>query len=225
MCGRFSFVASKEKIQQQLGPVEIGNNLRISYNIAPTQHAYVITDDNPKRLQYFTWGLIPHWSKEGKNTGKLINARKEGISSKPSFRMPIRKRRCWILADSFYEWKDIGKSKIPYRICLKNGELMIIAGIWDVWYKNDYAIKSFSIITTPPNSEVAPIHDRMPVLLTGKEKQIEWLKENDINQVLKLLQTPADGILDLYRVSDKVNSVHNNSAELHQAIPDQPELF
>ena len=75
MCGRFSFTTSKEKLKEQFGDIETGDNLRINFNIAPTQHAYVVTNDHPDRLQYITWGLIPHWSKDGKNTGKLINAR------------------------------------------------------------------------------------------------------------------------------------------------------
>ena len=100
MCGRFSLATSKEKIQSEIPFVETANNLRLSYNIAPTQHANIVTNDSPERLQYVTWGLIPYWSKDGKNEGKLINARSEGIETKPSFRIPIRKRRCLILADS-----------------------------------------------------------------------------------------------------------------------------
>lgn len=225
MCGRFSFSTSKEKLQQQFGEIDTGTNLRINFNVAPTQHSYVITNDSPNRLQYITWGLIPHWSNDGKNTGKLINARMEGIATKPSFRLPIRKRRCWVLADSFYEWRKEGDKKIPYRILLKNGEVMVMAGIWDVWYKGDYAVKSFSIITAPPNKEVAPLHDRMPVILHNKDLQHRWLEDLDIDEVLPLLNTPPDDILNLYRVSDKVNSVINNSPELHEPVPEPPTLF
>lgn len=226
MCGRFSFVVSKEKIQQQLGEqIDTGINLRINYNVAPTQHAYVITNDKPLALQYFTWGLIPHWSNEGENSGKLINARMEGIEAKPSFRVPVRKRRCLVLADSFYEWKTEAGRKIPYRIALKNGDIMVMAGIWDVWYKDDYAIKSFTIITTPPNKEVAPLHNRMPVLLTDREEQQKWLKDLSLDEVLSMLHTPADDLLECYRVSEKVNAVNNNGPELHQRLADPPALF
>ncbi len=225
MCGRFSFSTSKEKIQQQLGDVEIGSNLRINFNVAPTQHSYVITNESPNRLQYFTWGLIPHWSNDGKNTGKLINARMEGIATKPSFRLPIRKRRCWVLADSFYEWRKEGTQKIPYRILPKNGGLMVMAGIWDVWYKGDYAVKSFSIITCPANKEVAPLHDRMPVMFTTKAERERWLQDMEVENVLELLHTAPDGTLNIYRISDKVNSVKNNSPELHEQVPEPPTLF
>jgi len=225
MCGRFSFIASEEQIREQLGDIDIGGNLRTNYNVAPTQHAYVITDDQPTRLQYFTWGLIPYWSKDGKKSGKLINARREGISSKPSFRMPIRKRRCLVLADSFYEWRREGTRKIPYRILLKNDELLLFAGIWDVWYKGDYAVKSFSIITTPPNAEMKPIHNRMPVFFTHEELRQQWLEEEEVERVVGLLQTPEDGSLKMYRVSEKVNSVKNNSPELHRSVEEPPTLF
>jgi putative SOS response-associated peptidase YedK len=225
MCGRFSFNASKEKIQRELGDIETGSNLRINFNIAPTQHAYVLTNDHPNRLQYMTWGLIPYWSRDGKNAGKLINARSEGIASKPSFRLPIRQRRCLVLADSFYEWRRELDRKVPYRIMLKDDRLLVMAGIWDVWYKDDYAIKSFSIITTPPNKEMATIHNRMPVLLTSKESQENWLKETELSNILDMMHTPEDDILTMYRVSEEVNSVKNNSPSLHKEVPEPPTLF
>jgi putative SOS response-associated peptidase YedK len=225
MCGRFSLATTKEKLHQQLPFVEAVDALRVSYNIAPTQHAYVITNDQPERLQYFAWGLIPHWSNDGKNTGRLINARREGIESKPSFRIPVRKRRCLVPADSFYEWKREGVKKIPYRIFLKNEELMMFAGVWDVWYSGDYGLKTFSIITTDANEEVADIHNRMPVILTNTSTQKKWLEAEDLDEVLDLLQTPPDHLLNMYRVSELVNSVVNNSPDLHDRIPEPPTLF
>ncbi len=225
MCGRFSLATSKEKLQQQLPFVEIADTVRVSYNIAPTQHAYVVANDQPERLQYITWGLVPHWSEDGKNSGRLINARSEGIETKPSFRIPIRKRRCLVPADSFYEWRKEAGKKIPYRIFLKNNELLLLAGIWDVWYKGDYGLKTFSIITTEPNQEMETIHNRMPLILTSKEQQKRWLEATDLDEVLDLLQTPPDGSLNMYRVSEQVNSVQNNTAELHFEVPEQPKLW
>ncbi len=225
MCGRFSFVASKEKIETQFGDIEVGNNLRHNFNISPTQHAYVITNDSPNRLQYITWGLIPYWSRDGENKGKLINARMEGIYTKPSFRLPIRKRRCLILADSFYEWKMSGGIKVPYRILLRSGDLMAFAGIWDIWMKGDYAVKSFSIITTSSNLEMGQISYRMPAILGSRTAQEDWLKNKELAEVLNLLKPLPDNSLKIHRVSEKVNSIKNNSAELHQAIPDPLTLF
>jgi len=225
MCGRFSLATSKEKLQQQLPFVESLDTLRVSYNIAPAQHAFVVTDDQPERLQYLTWGLVPHWSNDGKNTGRLINARSEGIETKPSFRIPIRKRRCLVPADSFYEWRKEGPRKIPYRIFLKNGKLLFFAGVWDTWYKGDYGVKTFSIITTLPNAEMQALHNRMPVILQTLEEQKKWLEADDMDEVLGLLQTPPDGILSMYRVSEKLNSVLNDTPDLHCEVPQPPTLF
>lgn len=225
MCGRFSFTISKERIEQQLGPVEIGSNLRKNYNIAPTQHAYVITNDSPNRLQYITWGLVPYWSRDGENVGKLINARKEGIASKPSFRLPIRNRRCLVLADSFYEWRNEAGRKVPYRIFPRNGAFLLMAGIWDTWSKGAYTVKSFSIVTTPPNQEMERIHSRMPIFFTESTQQSAWLSDLSLKEVLEMLQTPPDETLRIYRVSEKVNSIKNNSEELHRQVPDPLTLF
>lgn len=225
MCGRFSLAVSENKIQEELPFVDPGSNLRISYNIAPTQHAYVVTDDQPDRLQYITWGLVPYWSEEGKNTGKLINARSEGIESKPSFRVPIRKRRCLVLADSFYEWRTIDHKKIPYRILPKDGSLLVMAGIWDLWEKDGYPIKSFSIITTTPNREISSLHNRMPVILpTNKDRQ-KWLDLLEIEEALEFLHPPKDGYFKIYRVSDDLNSPRNNMPELHQEVQENLDLF
>jgi putative SOS response-associated peptidase YedK len=225
MCGRFSLAISKEKLQQQLPFVEVPDTLRPSYNIAPTQHSYVITDDSPERMQYITWGLVPHWSEDGKNSGRLINARSEGIEAKPSFRVPIRKRRCLVPADSFYEWRTEGKGKVPYRILLKNKDIMLFAGIWDVWYHGDYGLKTFSIITTDANEDMADLHNRMPVILTSTEEQQRWLESEDLEEVLSLLQPLPPHLIDKYRVIDKVNAVANDSPDMHLPVQEPPTLF
>lgn len=217
MCDRFSFVTSKKEIENHFD-IEITNTLRISYNIAPTHHAYVVTNKNPKKIQYLTWGLIPQSSKDGTNKGKLIKARKEGIGGSPSFRMPIRSRRCLILADSFYEWKQEGMERKPYRIHMKDQALMIMAGVWDVWYKGDYAIKSFSIITTPSNEDMSGVSSRMPLIFDTKEKQEKWLSDIPLTDVLDMLTTLDNGLLHIYRVSEIINSIKHNSMDLHTAI-------
>lgn len=225
MCGRFSLATSKEKLQQQLPFVEVPEELGLSYNIAPTQHAYVVTDNEPSLLQLMVWGLVPHWSEDGKNTGRLINARREGIGEKPSFRLPIRKRRCLVPADSFYEWRKVGGGKVPYRILLNSGKLMFFAGIWDHWQGGGTGLRTFSIITTHANEDMADLHDRMPVLLTTLEQQKRWLESSDLEEVLGLLQTAPTNTLHKYRVTDKLNSVANNSLEMHREVPEPPTLF
>lgn len=217
MCTRFSFVTLKENIEKQFN-LEIRYNLRMSYNIGPTHHANIITNDSPDRLQYLTWGLIANSSKEGKNDGKLINARKEGIAGSSSFRIPIRKRRCLVLADSYYVWKQDHKEIIPYRIVLKNEEIIAMAGIWDIWFEKDYAIKSFSIITTIANKEIANLSPRMPVIFGSKELQNEWLKDIEFDRVLDLVDHVDDNIFKYYAISDKINSIRYDANDIHEKI-------
>ncbi len=217
MCSRFSFVATQEEIESKFG-VSLQNPLRTSYNIGPTQHAYIITNDKQNSLQYVTWGLIPSWSETGRNTGRLINARKENIGGQTSFRIPIRKKRCLVLADSFYEWRQDGINKIPYRVKLKSGELMVMAGIWDEWSDGQYGLKSFSIITTDANQEMKEIFSRMPVLLLTPESQKQWLSEMSITQTVDMLQTPPNDTLYMYRVSKRINELSYNNVLLHKNL-------
>ena len=218
MCGRYSFSTTKAKVVQELGPLEMDEDLELNYNIAPTQMAYVVTNEEPGLLQRLAWGLVPYWSKDADSAPHLINARREGIENKPSFRGPIRKHRCLVLADSFYEWKKEGREKIPYRIHLKQDRLLVMAGIWDIWKGNNREIRSFSIITTTPNKEVAVLHDRMPALLLDREQRQQWLEEPALEAVLHLLEPPPDGVLDIYRVPILVNNVRNNGPSLHEHV-------
>ena len=223
MCGRYSQVYSFEQLEQQLQiPLSSAISIPANYNVAPTQKAMVLTNEQPNLLQAFRWGLIPHWSKDISQGARLINARREGIATKPSFRIPIRKRRCLVFADSFYEWRRSGQQKLPYRILRDNDDLLVMAGIWEVWQKEGEHVQSFSVITTEPNAEMEGIHNRMPVLLLDHYTQQRWLEEQPLEDILDLLQTPPDGILKHYRVGQQVNSVRNNGPELHQAVSDDP---
>ncbi len=217
MCTRFSFVALKEVIENQFN-LDIRNNFRNSYNISPTHHANIITNENPKRLQYLTWGLIPYTSRTGNNDGKLINARKEGIAGSSSFRIPIRERRCLVLADSYYVWKKIDKKITPYRIILEDGEIMALAGVWDIWFEKNYAIKSFSIITTTASKEVSHISSRMPLIFKNKEKQKEWLEDIKLDRILELTDNIDNDILKHYQISNKINSTRYNAKDIHENI-------
>ena len=221
MCGRYSFVPTQKQTGEQLQGLELPPGAQLSFNIAPTQRAYVIANDQPHRLQPMAWGLVPYWSKDGVNSGKLINARAEGILEKPSFREPALRRHCLVPADSFYEWRSLpGKRKVPYRIRLKNESLMFLAGIWDEWRGSPNPQRTFSIITTTPNAEVAGLHNRMPVLLIDAAQQKEWLETTDPEAIFRILQTPPDGILELYRVSERLNTPGPDDPELHAPVED-----
>ena len=101
----------------------------------------------------------------------------------------------------------------------------MFAGVWDVWYKGDYGIKSFSIITTDANDDMSDLHNRMPVLLTTPEQQKRWLESEDLDEIMMLLRTPPDHIIRKYRVTDKVNAVTNDMPDMHLEVPEPPTLF
>lgn len=226
MCGRYSFVPSQKQIDTQLSDLERPAEFKLSFNIAPTQPAFVVTDEQPGLLQAMTWGLVPHWSPDGANGGRLINARAEGIESKPSFREPIRRRHCLVWADSFYEWRHLpGRRKIPYRILPADGSLLCFAGIWDEWRQGGKILRTFSIITTTPNRELAGLHDRMPVLLPDPAARRQWLSPQALEATLAMLHPPADDYLRLYPVSERVNSPANDGPDLHEETREEPTLF
>jgi putative SOS response-associated peptidase YedK len=221
MCGRYSFVPTEFQLKQDLGDLEKPTELQLSYNIAPTQQAYVITNDEPGRLQAMQWGLIPCWSKDGANSGKLINARSEGLPEKPSFRAAFKRRRCLVPADSFYEWRDEGrKRKTPYRILRPDGHLLFFAGLWDEWRQDELIKRTFTIVTTSPSADVLPLHDRMPVILSTEREQHAWLENLDPEASSALLHAAPERMLRFYRVPEEVNSPGNNGPHLHEAVPE-----
>ena len=226
MCGRYSFSAKRETVAAQLVDISLEQETAISYNIAPTQLAYVVTDTAPGVLQQFHWGLVPFWAKDVKMGGRLINARSETLWEKPAFREAAERRHCWVLADSFYEWKVIGGERQPYRIQLQDESLMIMAGIWETWRsaQGKDMWHSFAIITCPSNREMREIHNRMPIIL-GEGTARAWLAADTPAVTQQLLQVPADGLLKMYPVSSRVNSVRNNDAGLHLRVGEQGRLF
>jgi len=188
------------------------------FNIAPSQPVAVVANDGQNHLDFFVWGLIPSWAKDPQIGNRLINARAETLAEKPAFRAAFRRRRCLVLADGFYEWRqDPGqKSKTPLFIQLKSRQPFAFAGLWEIWHATDGSeIRSCTIITTQPNEMMAPIHNRMPVILSPEAYPL-WLsaEEKDSNQLTQLLVPyPADQ-MTAYPVSKMVNSPHNDSPEI-----------
>ena len=223
MCGRYSVVIDEQKLRAQFTRdlQKIGATPATNYNVAPTQLNPVITNRQPDALQNFRWGLVPFWAKDLKIGARMINARREGIADKPSFRKPIREKRCLVLADSFYEWKRHDDGKTPYRIFPADGSLLVMAGIWEQWRPKDGGdpVFTYSIITGEPNAEMEGLHDRMPMLLQTEAQQQTWLADDTaLDDVLQLLRTPPDGTLDYYPVSPVVGNVRNNGPELHERV-------
>lgn len=226
MCGRYSFAPKPKQLEESLAGVLIPDQLEISFNIAPTHQAYVVPASRPLTLEKMDWGLVPHWSQDGKNEGKLINARAEGIEEKPSFRTPVQTHRCLIPADSFYEWKKLpGGRKIPYRILAKNGGLLLMAGIWDEWRHGNTVKRTFSIITTSPNRELSELHNRMPVIFEDERTARSWLADIPLQQALALLKPMPDDQLTMYPVSERLNKPDVDDPSLQTAVQAPLDLF
>jgi putative SOS response-associated peptidase YedK len=161
------------------------------------------------------WGLIPSWVKDPKQFALLINARLEGIAEKPSFRAAMKRRRCLIPADGFYEWQKRGKTKQPYFIRARNRAPFAFAGLWETWADRDGGeIETAAIVTCAANKTLAPVHERMPVIVPP-EHYDAWLDsdKNEAKQAAALKGPAPEDILEAYEISTRVKSVKNDRAE------------
>ena len=215
MCGRFALHTSPDHLRRLLGYVE-RPNFPPRYNIAPMQPIPIVRVENGARhFALARWGLIPSWVKDPRKFALLINARAEGITEKPSFRAAIRRRRCLVPADGFYEWRREGKSKRPYFIRARGGEPMAFAGIWETWVEaGGGEIDTAAIITCAANAALAPIHERMPAVIP-LDAFDTWLDadEKNFKTACALLKPAADDFFEAYEVSTRVNKVANDGAE------------
>jgi len=214
MCGRFTLTVDPDELQQQFGlAAPPPADLHPRYNIAPSQAVAVIPNLEERRLELFQWGLIPSWAKDPKIGYKMINARAETLAEKPSFRAALKRRRCLVVADGFYEWKKDGKAKQPIYLTLQDGRPFAFAGLWEVWRSpKDELIKTCTIITTEPNELVAEIHNRMPAILPP-EAYDQWLTPGDLDAAPALaLLGPYDARqMKAVPVSPAVNSPAQDS--------------
>lgn len=180
MCGRFGLSEPRIEVEKAFG-ARLQVDLEPRYNIAPTTPILVVKDSPQGRIGTFhLWGLVPAWAKDPGLGAKLFNARSETAGEKPSFRNALKRRRCLIPASGFYEWqasKEGGKQ--PFWIRRKDGGLLALAGLWETWQgPNGEELDTCAILTTDPNEVMAPIHDRMPVIL-GKDAYAAWLDCSD----------------------------------------------
>jgi putative SOS response-associated peptidase YedK len=198
------------------------------FNLAPTDDAAVVVQrDDHRALTAYRWGLIPHWS-DSPNTGnRMFNARSETLDRNPAFRYAFSKRRCLVPADAYYEWRRAGKVRQPYAIVRPDGSPIALAGLWAGWKDDDTGevIRSFTVITTSANTMMAPVHDRMPVMIP-ETRWDDWLDpgrlEGEALAELKGLLVPSDeGWLAMYPVSRRVNDVRNDGPDLVEPIPDE----
>jgi putative SOS response-associated peptidase YedK len=222
MCGRFTLHASPEQIAAQFG-VEEPEMLADRYNIAPTQPVGIVRLDqtgNEREWALVHWGLVPSWSKDPSIGARMINARGETVAEKPSFRAALKRRRCLVPADGFYEWKRTAGGKQPYFIHLKDDALFAFAGLWELWTAPDGSeLESCTVLTTEPNEVLSSLHDRMPVIL-APEDYAQWLgsgkdaDKREIEQLQHLIRPFDAQRMEAYPVSTKVNSPMHEGAEL-----------
>ena len=224
MCGRFTLHRAKPEIIKEIQPDFWDDEDRYepAFNIAPTMDCLVLTGaTDQRRLSFMRWGLVPSWAKDIAIGTRMINARSETLSQKPSFRNLINRQHCAVLMDGYFEWQRQGRQKTPYLIRHKDHGLMLTAGLYDTWVTPEgLALKTFTIITADAAPGVLDIHDRMPAILDLRQIN-HWIHPSP--RTIDLLGT-YPGLLDATMVSPRVNSVRNNTPDILIPPPTQPGL-
>jgi putative SOS response-associated peptidase YedK len=217
MCGRAKLPddVSEIKLDLKIDWDEIGD-YQPRWNAAPTSKLPVVVSSNgERRLTLMRWGLVPSWAHDIKIGYSTFNARAEGLDTRPAFRAAWKSgRRCLVIADGYYEWRQTDKQ--PFAVALGNRGPMTMAGLWDLWQAPDgEPIKSFAIITTTANEFLAPLHDRMPVLLPP-DRWAAWLGETAApDRDLKAMLKPYPGAgMAFWPVDRRVGNVRNDSPDL-----------
>jgi putative SOS response-associated peptidase YedK len=231
MCGRYALYTPVEAVARLFGVNEMhAADLAPRYNIAPTQDVPVVRvapwgeeaggESEVRELAVVRWGLVPFWAKDASIGNRMINARAETVAGKPAFRAAFSRRRCLVPADGFFEWQKTADGKQPWYIHAAANEPMAFAGLWEVWDGKGTAppLASCTIITTRANRFMAPLHDRMPVVLEGSDRDA-WLDPDAPGPVLQGLLEPHDDLaLEAHAVSRKVNSPFNEAPELLRPV-------
>jgi putative SOS response-associated peptidase YedK len=223
MCGRFTLRTPAYKLAEAFG-VEVRANLAARYNIAPSQDIAALRaqGDGQRELVMLRWGLVPGWAKDPAMGNRMINARAETVAEKPAFRAAFRQRRCLIPADGFFEWqKTPDGSKQPYLMARPDGEPFTMAGLWELWQPpgTDEPLETCTIITTEANETVAPIHHRMPVILSASDREA-WLDPAppSAEALAALLRPAPDDTLIAQAVDRHVNNArHDDPACIESA--------
>ena len=233
MCGRYVQASSPDLLAERFGVDEVRiDDHEPHYNVAPRAEVPAVRQrKGVKVLSQLRWGLVPSWAKDPKVGDRQINARAESVDDKPAYRTAFAKRRCLIPADGFYEWQKLpAKRKQPMFIHLRTGEPMAFAGLWEIWKdpeaegEDEGWLRTCAIVTTDANELLAPIHDRMPVILPESVWDT-WLDpEADPDQLRGLLVPARDDDLVVYPVSPLVNKADNDGPELVQPFEPDAQL-
>jgi len=224
MCGRYTLTSSPEALRA-LFRYEEQPNFPPRYNIAPTQPiAIVRLVDGKRHFALVRWGLLPSWVEEPKTFTLLINARGESVAEKPAFRAAMKRRRCLIPADGFYEWQAACKRKRPFYVRAKSGTPLAFAGLWETWEgPNGEEIETAAIVTTRANFVLSPIHDRMPVIVTLDGFDL-WLDTATVDAATAAaLFAPApENLLEAYEISTAINRTANDDRIVLEPVTARP---
>ena len=224
MCGRYTLTASPEALRALLRYIE-QPNFPPRYNIAPSQPiAIVRLVDGRRQFALVRWGLLPSWVKDPKTFSLLINARGESAADKPAFRAAMKRRRCLIPADGFYEWQATGDRKRPFYVHAKSGEPLVFAGLWETWTgPNGEELDTAAIVTTRANKTLSVLYERMPVIVPPEAFDL-WLNtiEVDAAAAAALIAPAPDDLLEAYEISTAVNRTANDNPKLLEPVGAAP---
>jgi putative SOS response-associated peptidase YedK len=223
MCGRFSQQRPASELAEIFAAEPLAEELGPRFNVAPTDDALVVVERDERRaITAYRWGLIPHWADGAKVGSRMFNARAETLTSSPAFRDALRRKRCLVPVDGFYEWKREGTRRQPFLIARSDGQPLALAGLWSGWrdLAADRVIRTFTIVTAGPNGQVADLHDRMPVVVP-ETAWSTWLDPalEDPAELQGLLVPNEDIDLRIVPVSRLVNDVRNDGPELIEQAP------
>ncbi len=220
MCGRYTLTSAPEALRALFG-YEEQPNFPPRYNVAPTQPIPIVRlVDGKRHFALVRWGLLPSWVKDPKTFTLLINARGESAAEKPAFRAAIKRRRCLIPADGFYEWQAADERKRPFYVHAKSGAPLAFAGLWETWTgPNGEELETATIVTTRANRMLSPIHDRMPVIVPPEGFDL-WLDgaKVDATTASALIAPAPETLLEAYEISTAVNRTANDNPKLLEPV-------
>jgi putative SOS response-associated peptidase YedK len=228
MCGRFAQQRPASELAEIFAAEPLTDDPGPRFNVAPTDEALVVVQRAERRaITAYRWGLIPHWADAAKVGSRMFNARAESLTTSPAFRDAFRRKRCLVPVDGFYEWKRDGARRQPYLIGRADGRPLTLAGLWSGWRDPaaDRVVRTFTIVTSGPNDQMADLHDRMPVVVP-EAAWSTWLdpRLDDLAELNGLL-APNEGVaLRIVAVGPLVNNVRNDGPELIEPVAIDPTV-
>ncbi len=212
MCGRFTLKSTPQQLAETFDLAELPADLGPRYNIAPSLEILAVPNEPVRKAELFRWGLVPRWAADPSIGNRLINARIESVTQKPAFREAARLRRCLVLADGFYEWRTSSQGKTPFHFHLPSEKPFGLAGLWETWTPRGTPpgqaaqLHTCCLLTTAAQGVVAPVHDRMPILV-APEHIARWLDPRPLapEELLEVLDASAALALQATQVSRYVN--------------------